>query len=87
TSGNYENYVTYDGLRYGHILDPFIGKPSSKILSSTVIADTSIEADALSTGIFVMGVEAGEKLVRSNKAVKLLAVVETEGQGEVVSTF
>jgi thiamine biosynthesis lipoprotein len=61
TSGNYENYVEIDGTVYGHIIDPRAGRPVSHILSVTVIAQTALEADALSTGLFVLGPESGEK--------------------------
>jgi thiamine biosynthesis lipoprotein len=63
TSGNYENYVEIDGAIYGHIIDPRAGRPVSHILSVTVVAPTALEADALSTGLFVLGPESGEKVL------------------------
>ena len=87
TSGNYENYVNFDGVHYGHILNPRTGEPSSTVISSTVIANTALEADALSTGIFVMGVQRGLKLVESLKNVDLIAITQNEGREEVISSF
>lgn len=55
TSGNYE--------RPGHIIDPRTGKSASSVLSVTIVAPTAIEADALSTGVFVLGKEKGSELI------------------------
>jgi thiamine biosynthesis lipoprotein len=87
TSGNYENYIDFDGVHYGHILNPQTGEPASVILSSTVIANSAVEADALSTGTFVMGVLKGMKLVESLKNLQLIAVTSSEGREEVLSSF
>lgn len=62
TSGDYENFFLAYGKRYHHIIDPYYGSPSTKCQSVTVIADDCTTADALSTGIFVMGAEEGIKL-------------------------
>ena len=59
TSGNYEKYVTFNGKRYTHIIDPRTGYPSSGIISATVFAPKAELADALATSVFVMGKEAG----------------------------
>ena len=63
TSGNYENYVEIEGTIYGHIIDPRAGRPVSHVLSVTVVASTALEADALSTGLFVLGPESGERVI------------------------
>ncbi len=59
TSGNYEKYVRFNGKRYAHIIDPRTGYPASDIISTTVFAPNAELADALSTSIFIMGIEAG----------------------------
>ncbi|HHC80701.1 MAG TPA: FAD:protein FMN transferase [Flavobacteriia bacterium] len=59
TSGNYEKYVTFNGKRYTHIIDPRTGYPSSGIISATVFAPKAELADALATSIFVMGIDIG----------------------------
>ncbi len=59
TSGNYENFITLGGRRFGHIIDPSTGMTVDDILSVTVIAPSALAADALSTGMFVLGPEKG----------------------------
>jgi thiamine biosynthesis lipoprotein len=59
TSGNYEKYVTFNGSRYSHIIDPRTGYPAKGILSVTVFAPKAELADALATSVFVLGIETG----------------------------
>ncbi len=65
TSGSYEQYFEEDSVRYCHILNPSDGYPSMLCKSVTVIAVDDVTADALATGIFVMGPEKGISLTES----------------------
>ena len=56
TSGNYENFIGSGGRRIGHIFDPVTGRPPSRYLSVSVMAGSSLSADALSTGFFTGGI-------------------------------
>jgi len=64
TSGNYERFFEKDGVRYHHILDPNTSMPADKgIISSTIITNNSIDADALSTATYVMGIEKAKEMI------------------------
>lgn len=76
TSGNYEKYVTFEGKRYSHIIDPRTGLPSSGIISVTVFAPKAELADALATSVFVMGKEVG--LDRINQLPKIECIIIDE---------
>jgi thiamine biosynthesis lipoprotein len=75
TSGNYENYVEIEGAIYGHIIDPRAGRPVSHVLSVTVVAPTALEADALSTGLFVLGPESGERTISQLEGINALFAI------------
>lgn len=79
TSGSYEKYVTFNGKRYSHIIDPRTGYPASGIISVSVFAKQTELADALATGIFVMGVEVGLDLVNQLKGVGCIIVDDKGG--------
>ncbi|WP_339834504.1 FAD:protein FMN transferase [uncultured Flavobacterium sp.] len=74
TSGSYEKYVTFNGKRYSHIIDPRTGYPASGIVSISVFAKQTEMADALATGIFVMGVEVGLDFVNQIKGLECIIV-------------
>lgn len=77
TSGDYERFFEIDGERYHHILDIDKGRPSSnELMSATVISDESIDGDAISTSLFIMGVEEGLKYVESIKGVDAIFVTK-----------
>ncbi len=66
TSGIYERCFTKNGEFYHHILDPSTGFPTQSDLSAvTVISDTSVQGDALSTACMVLGLEKGMALIDS----------------------
>ena len=63
TSGDYERYFDEDGTRYHHIIKPSSGRPVEGVHSATVIGPDAVMTDALSTSVFVMGVDEGLRLI------------------------
>ena len=84
TAGDYERFFERDGVRYHHILDPKTLQPARRCQAVTVIAREGIWADGLDTGIFVMGVESGMRLVESLPDVEAI-IVDQEGLVHVSS--
>jgi thiamine biosynthesis lipoprotein len=71
TSGGYERYVTIGAQKYHHIIDPVSGYPaSSGLRSATVIARESMQADALATAAFVLGLKRAARLIAAFEDVE-----------------
>ncbi|HHT9117714.1 MAG TPA: FAD:protein FMN transferase [Candidatus Hypogeohydataceae bacterium YC38] len=81
TSGDYERFFTIEGKRYSHIIDPRTGKPAQGVVSVTIVAPNATEADALSTGVFILGVKDGKELLSSLKDVDGLIAYEEGDKG------
>lgn len=79
TSGNYERYFISNGKKFHHIIDPKTGYPSeSRIVSSTIISDYSIDGDGLSTGVYIMGLDKSIKLIESMKGIDAIFITENK---------
>ena len=63
TSGDYERFFDENGTRYHHIIQPRTGEPAGGVHSATVFGPDAVMTDALSTSVFVMGVESGLTLI------------------------
>jgi thiamine biosynthesis lipoprotein len=66
TSGDYRRFFLLLGeVRVHHILDPKTGQPADTCMSVTIVTENCIDADALSTSVFVLGPERGKELLDS----------------------
>ena len=75
TAGVNERFFEEDGVRYHHILDPHTGFPSDTGLASvTIVSETSVQGDALSTTCMLLGEEKGLALIESIPDVEALFI-------------
>ena len=63
TSGDYERFFDEEGVRHHHIIKPSTGRPAGGIRSATVFGPDAVITDALSTSVFVLGVDQGLRLI------------------------
>ena len=77
TSGVYERCFTVDEKLYHHILDTSTGYPvENDLLSVTIVSDTSVDGDALSTACFALGLEEGIALIEDTEGVEAVFVTD-----------
>jgi len=85
TSGDYETRFSEDFSQH-HLLDPKTGRSPSELSSVSVAAPTALQADALSTAVFLLGLKAGRQLIEATPGTDALFVTK-EGQTVRTSGF
>ena len=73
TSGDYERYFD-EKKEFHHIVNPKTGYSATELISVTIIADKAIDADALSTSVFVLGMDDGLMLIERLRDVEGLII-------------
>jgi len=82
TSGNYRNFYVEDGKKYAHTIDPKSGYPvQHSLLSSTVLAENCMDADAFATAFMVMGLEKSIEIANQIPEIKVYFIF-ADGEGE-----
>ena len=77
TSGNYENFFEFEGIRYGHLLDPRTGQPVPSLGSCTAWARTCLESDAYATAAFILGPKRSQQLLPKSVSLKYIRYRKT----------
>jgi len=85
TSGNYRNFYVEDGKKYAHTIDPKTGYPvQHSILSSTVLANDCMTADAYATAFMVLGLESSIEIARKVPEIEVFFIyADEQGNNQV----
>lgn len=86
TSGDTEQFVEIEGVRYAHILDPQTGLGLTNSIQATVIAPKAFLSDPLATAVCIMGPQKGFKVLQRFHGTRAV-VIEGSGEHKKVSTF
>lgn len=87
TSGDYRNYFEEGGVRYSHIIDPRTAQPiRHRLASVSVVAECCDRADALATGLLVLGEQEGWEVAVENDLAVLMLVRSADGSFEERAT-
>lgn len=78
TSGDYEQYFEINGEQWSHIIDPLSGYPQKGVISASVMAPTSLEADAWATALTVLGAERGTALINAQQGYASLILTQDQ---------
>ena len=74
TSGNYEKFITINGKKYSHTIDPKTGLPVTGIKSVTILSPNAEIADAMATPVMIMGIKVGLNMVNQVKGLACIIV-------------
>src|SRR5262249_17304821 len=85
TSADYERGYSIGGRRISHHVDPRSGRPGGGMLGAWVVGPRAADADALSTALFVMGREAGERFAREQHLAA--RIVDASGKSAETDSF
>lgn len=81
TSGNYRNFYVEEGKKYAHTIDPKTGYPvQHSLLSTTVLAENCMDADAFATAFMVLGLEKSIEIARQMPEIKVYFIY-ADGDG------
>lgn len=79
TSGNYRNFYVENGKKYAHTIDPHTGYPvQHSLLSTTVLADDCMTADAFATAFMVLGLDESIKLAATIQGLEVYFIYADE---------
>jgi thiamine biosynthesis lipoprotein len=74
TSGNYEKFITINGRKYSHTINPRTGLPVTGIKSVTIITTNAEIADAMATPVTIMGIKTGLDLINQLNDIEAVII-------------
>ena len=78
TSGTANQHFEWEGRRFGHVLDPRRGEPADELAAVSVIAADAATADALSTALFVLGLDKSIRFCENHPEIAALIVLKPD---------
>ena len=79
TSGDYERYFIKDNIRHHHIIEPSTGDSARELRSVSILGSNSTTTDALSTTVFILGLNKGMKLIASLENIEAI-IIDNNGR-------
>lgn len=83
TSGSYEKFVTFDGKRYAHIINPVTGYPATGLTSVTIFGPSAELANGYSTSMMVLGKDAGLRFIKQFPEYRYIIITD---KGAIISS-
>lgn len=83
TSGSYRKFVTFNGKRYSHIINPATGYPATGLISVTIFGPSAEMANGLSTSTMVLGKIAGAQLIKKYPEYSYIIITD---KGEILTS-
>ncbi|SDD81714.1 FAD:protein FMN transferase [Pedobacter soli] len=83
TSGSYRKFVTFNGKRYSHIINPATGYPATGLISVTIFGPSAEMANGLSTSTMVLGKMAGAQLIKKYPEYSYIIITD---KGEILTS-
>ena len=87
TSGDYEQYIILNGIRFTHIINPKTGYPVKNMAAVTIVDQSALICDALSTAVFINGVKFANKIHKKLPSVNILIVKGYHDQPKSIKTI
>ncbi len=81
TSGSGKQFFHFGGKRYSHLIDPRTGWPAQGMMSVTVVCPSGAVADALATGMFIMGVPAAIEFCDAHPSIAAILIYQDAKSG------
>ena len=88
TSGGYEQFFTFKGKEYSHLIDPRKGYPvDNNLISVSIISKNCTTTDSLATAFSILGLEGVKKFLSENPSTMRVFLVVSVGEDKQIYVF